>query len=82
MELAQFQSKVVMLQMQTLSHLFPQTTVKRKVRTLADQPFSAGVHRLLWNGRDDRGAPVNSGIYVYPIEAGKFVESRKMVLMR
>lgn len=54
----------------------------RKVRILTDQPFSAGVHRLVWDGRDERGAPVSSGIYVYRIEAGKFVESRKMVLMR
>jgi len=54
----------------------------RKVRTLADHPFPAGVHQMVWDGRDERGAPVSSGIYVYRIEAGSYSNSHKMVLMR
>jgi len=35
-----------------------------------------------WDGKDDKGRPVASGVYVYKIKAGDFVEARKMVLMR
>ncbi|MBE0565188.1 MAG: immune inhibitor A [Krumholzibacteria bacterium] len=35
----------------------------RLVRTLAAEPFAAGVHRRSWDGRDDAGAPAGSGVY-------------------
>ncbi|MCK6623471.1 MAG: T9SS type A sorting domain-containing protein [Calditrichia bacterium] len=54
----------------------------RKVRTLADQPLPAGVHKIAWDGRAEGGEPVSSGVYIYRVQAGGFVESRKMVLLR
>ncbi|MCK6621491.1 MAG: T9SS type A sorting domain-containing protein [Calditrichaceae bacterium] len=54
----------------------------RKVRTLADQPLPAGGHKIAWDGRNEGGEPVSSGVYIYRVVAGGFVESRKMVLMR
>ncbi|MFQ5584263.1 MAG: T9SS type A sorting domain-containing protein [Calditrichia bacterium] len=53
----------------------------RQLRTLLEQPLPAGVHQLVWNGRNDKGGLVSSGVYVYRIIAGDFVQSRKMVLM-
>ena len=42
----------------------------------------AGRYRLTWDGRDDQGQQVGSGIYLYTLRAGDFVQSRKMVMMK
>jgi hypothetical protein len=43
----------------------------RRVRELiASQNLSAGEHRMVWNGRDDRGRKVPAGIYFYRLDAG------------
>jgi flagellar hook assembly protein FlgD len=55
----------------------------RLVRTLVrDEPLSAGAHRFVWDGRDDRGAEAASGVYLYRLESGSRSETRKMVLIR
>ncbi len=54
----------------------------RKVRTLADHPFPAGVHRLIWDGQNDSENQVSSGIYIYRIQAGNYSATRKMALLR
>jgi hypothetical protein len=42
----------------------------RLVRSVAEnQPFAAGIHRIPINGRDDRGAPLPSGVYFYRIDS-------------
>ncbi len=55
----------------------------RKVRTLvnADRQ-NPGYHTVLWNGRDDRGRPAASGVYIYRIVSDKQSLSRKMILMK
>ncbi len=55
----------------------------QKVRTLINnQQATAGTHVRQWDGRDDAGHQVASGIYFYKLEAGKFSSIRKMVLMK
>ena len=54
----------------------------KEVRTLADRRFTPGQHTLVWDGRDNRGNPVASGIYVYKMTAGEFFKMRKMNLVR
>ena len=54
----------------------------RKVRTLADGFFASGTHSFTWDGRDDDGALVSSGVYLYRIDAANFTQTRKMVLMK
>ena len=54
----------------------------RLVRVLVDLELAAGVHEALWNGRDDRGAPVSSGVYFCRLRAGSFESLRKMVLLK
>ncbi|MFA6471186.1 MAG: FlgD immunoglobulin-like domain containing protein, partial [Candidatus Latescibacterota bacterium] len=52
------------------------------VKTLVDRVESPGMHSVIWNGRDDSGNIASSGIYIYQIKAGNFVQSNKMTLMR
>lgn len=52
------------------------------VRTLIDEQMGAGRHTVRWDGRDDRGDAVSSGVYLYRISAGDFSESRKMTLLK
>ncbi len=54
----------------------------QKVATLVDERQTAGRYLVKWSGRDDFGISVASGIYVYKIEAGDFVETKKMLLLR
>ncbi len=54
----------------------------RMVRTLVDANRDFGTHEVAWDGRDDEGAVVGSGVYFYRLTAGKHSESKKMVLLK
>ncbi len=54
----------------------------RQVRLLVDRSHTAGSYTVLWDGRDDAGASVSSGIYIYKIEAGQESATRSMILLR
>ena len=54
----------------------------QEVRTLVNEQQGAGYHSVVWDGRDDAGNPVASGIYLYRIQAGDLVSIRKMVLLK
>ena len=52
------------------------------VRTLLTGVVTAGHHQILWDGADERGSRVASGIYVYRMQADGFVATRKLVLTK
>jgi hypothetical protein len=52
------------------------------VRTLVGEDLPAGRHGASWNGRDTQGRLVSSGVYLYRLEAGGFVATNRMVLIR
>jgi hypothetical protein len=55
----------------------------RAVRTLTNEVRGVGVHEVQWDGRDDRGVAVTSGVYFYELRVdGEVVRSRKMQLLR
>jgi hypothetical protein len=54
----------------------------QKVRTLVDETKRAGSHEVIWDGKDDRGKEVASGIYFYKLTAGSYQKIRKMVLLK
>ena len=54
----------------------------RKIRTLVSNHLNVGNHVVTWNGLDEDGANVASGMYIYRIEAGDFIDYRKMLLVR
>jgi M6 family metalloprotease-like protein len=52
------------------------------VRTLIDGTLSGGFKEVEWDGRDWRGNPVGSGVYLYRLKAGKHVIVQKMILLK
>ncbi len=54
----------------------------RLVRVLIDDVMEAGPRDVTWDGRDNAGRVVASGVYFYRLEAGNFTETKKMVLLR
>jgi len=54
----------------------------QKVVTLANGYREAGRHTARWDGRDDQGRALASGVYLYRLQAGAQVETRKLLLVR
>ncbi|HEX6790338.1 MAG TPA: FlgD immunoglobulin-like domain containing protein [Candidatus Krumholzibacteria bacterium] len=54
----------------------------RLVRSLVNGTREVGSHEMTWDGRDNAGASVSSGVYFYRLDAGKFSQTRKMVLLK
>ena len=54
----------------------------QRVAILHQGPQQAGYHRLHWDGRDDAGRPVASGIYLYRLVTNEVVLTRKLLLLR
>jgi hypothetical protein len=52
------------------------------VRTLVNEYKPAGNHIAIWDGKDDAGIQLASGIYLYRIQADKFTDSKKMILIK
>jgi len=54
----------------------------QKVKTLVDREHIAGSYKLVWDGRDNSGNKVPSGIYIYKMEAKGFSATKKMLLLK
>jgi hypothetical protein len=54
----------------------------QEVRTLVDDFQSAGLRSVTWDGKNDLGQSVPSGVYMYRLVAGDFVQIRKMSLVK
>jgi len=54
----------------------------QKVNTLVNDEFEAGTHTIYWDGKNDKGEEVASGIYFYRLKAGEFLDSKKMLILR
>ncbi len=54
----------------------------RVVRTLVDEPQEGGVYRVEWEGRDDRGEAVSSGVYFSVLDVDGERRTQKMVLLK
>jgi flagellar hook assembly protein FlgD len=56
--------------------------VGQLVKTLIDDTQEAGTMSVVWDGKDDRGQTVSSGLYYYRLVSGNFVASRKMLVLK
>ena len=54
----------------------------QRVAVLHVGPREAGLHRLRWDGRDDQGRPLASGVYVYRLLTSAGAQTRKLTLLR
>ena len=54
----------------------------RQVKTLINQTQNAGYKSVIWNATNDYGKPVSAGIYLYQIQAGEYMQTKKMVLLK
>jgi hypothetical protein len=52
------------------------------VRALVQGYQEAGYYQVRWNGRDDYGRPVSSGVYLYRLESGAFAQTRRLLLLQ
>ena len=53
-----------------------------KVRVLVNGARPAGNYEARWNGTDDLGNRVSSGMYIYRLKSGNFTQAKKMVLLQ
>lgn len=55
----------------------------QRVRTLlSGEELAAGPYSFVWDGRDDGGTPVSSGLYVYKLRTPTFLQTKKMMLLK
>jgi hypothetical protein len=54
----------------------------QKIRTLVAKEQKAGYYSVVWDGRNEAGQTVSSGLYLYRVQAGSFVATHKMLLIK
>jgi hypothetical protein len=54
----------------------------QKIRTLKDEVIASGTHRTRWDGCDDSGDPVASGLYFYTLKSNGSVQTKKMLYLK
>ena len=56
--------------------------LNRVKKTLINQTQDAGYRSVIWNATNDYGKPVSAGMYLYQIQAGEYMQTKKMVLLK
>ena len=54
----------------------------QRLRTLSDGFHQAGRHKAYWNGDDDHGQPVSSGVYLVRLQAAQQIRHHKVTLLK
>lgn len=54
----------------------------QKIKTIADENQTVGKKEVTWDGMNEKGEQVASGVYFYRLQAKDFIQTKKMVLMR
>lgn len=57
-------------------------TKGQHVRSLVNEELPSGVHNYIWNGKNDSGLSVSSGIYFYKLHNAEYTKTRKMILLK
>lgn len=54
----------------------------RTIRKLVNEQYGTGTYSITWNGKNDAGQLVASGLYLYAIKSGQFTSTRKMIFLK
>lgn len=54
----------------------------RLIRTLVDKPQAPGIYQVVWDGCNDRGEKVASGVYFYRLKTGDLATTKKLILLK
>jgi len=54
----------------------------QKIRTLVGKEQKSGYYSVVWDGRNDAGQTVSTGLYLYRVQAGSFVATHKMLMIK
>jgi hypothetical protein len=54
----------------------------QKIRTLVSKEQKAGYYNVVWDGRNEAGQTVSTGLYLYRVQAGSFVATQKMLMLK
>ena len=54
----------------------------QKIKSLVDDAQIPGAYEILWDGTNEQGNPVGTGIYLTRLQVGSFTEVRKMLLIK
>jgi len=57
-------------------------TLGKEVRTLLEKQQTSGEYSIAWDGKDNRGSAVASGIYILELRSGQYQQSRRMTLLK
>lgn len=75
----------------TIKYRIPKTTkvsidiynvTGQKIRTIVSEEKQPGTYSVKWDGRNDFGRKVSSGIYLYRLQADNFIDTKKMILLK
>jgi flagellar hook assembly protein FlgD len=54
----------------------------QKIRKLRIGNYKSGTNSIEWDGKDENGSPVSSGIYFYKLRSERYVSTKKLILMK
>ena len=54
----------------------------QKVKTLVNESMNPGKYAIIWNGMDNTGKPLSSGVYIYRFVTPEFAKSKKLILLK
>ena len=54
----------------------------RRVATLVNQSLNAGYHTATWNGKNQQGESLASGVYFVRMKAGEYLKNQKIIMMK
>lgn len=54
----------------------------QQIRSLVKETLDAGFHSIVWDGKNELGHQVASGVYIYRLQAGDFTTARRMMLLK
>jgi len=66
----------------TAVNLLVYNILGQEVRTLVRGEQGSGIHQVIWDGRDDQGKELASGIYLYRLQVDRFTQTRKLVFLK